>query len=57
MELDRLKPDELITVGEILKMLGHNEDPDLLGRNVRILEASAQVYRRMLHQIQSGDDG
>lgn len=45
-----------MAVGEIIKMLGHNEDPELLGRNIRIAEAVAQVYRRILHQIQRGED-
>ena len=56
MELDRLNPIEIMAVGEILKTLGDNEDPELLGRSIRICEAAAQVYRRILHRIQRGED-
>lgn len=56
MELDRLNPVEIMAVAEIIKMLGHNDDVELLGRNIRICEATAQVYRRILHQIRSGND-
>lgn len=43
MELDRLKPAEVITVGKIIALLDAGESRLVLERNIMVLEAARQV--------------